>query len=88
MNAPDGWRVSKVYSQDRIRKELIYSGRSRNTIEVSYREFRGGLAAPAFFQNLKYDLDQSNILRFQQFTIEVVSATNESIAYKVIGDRR
>ena len=87
LNSPDGWRENKVYSKDWIRKELIYSGRTGNTLEVSYREFRGGYAAPAFFQNLKYDLDRSKVLRFQKFTVEVLSATNESITYKVIGDR-
>ena len=85
--SPDGWRENKIYSKDWIRKELIYSGRNGNAIDVSYREFRGGYAAPAFFQNVKYDLDRSNIVRFQKFTVEVVSATNESITYKVIGDR-
>lgn len=87
LNSPDGWRVNKVYSKDWVRKELIYSGRTGNTIEVSYREFRGGYAAPAFFQNLKYDLDRSKIVRFQKFTVEVLAATNESITYKVTGDR-
>ena len=87
LNAPDGWRVNKVYSKDWIRKELIYSGRNGNTVEVSYREFRGGYAAPAFYQNLKYDLDQSKVIRFQKFTVEVLAATNESITYKVTGDR-
>jgi hypothetical protein len=86
INSPDGWKTEERYSRDFIRKELLYSGRTGNTIEVSYREFRGGLAAPAFFQSVKYDLSQSNVIRFQRFVIEVVKADNQSITYKVISD--
>lgn len=83
LNSPDGWKIDEVYSPDYIRKELIYSGISGKTIEVSYREYRGGLAAPAFFQNSKYDLSTSKIVRFQNFTIEVIDADNNSIRLRV-----
>jgi hypothetical protein len=39
LNSPDGWKTEERYSLDFIRKELLYSGRSGSTIEVSYREF-------------------------------------------------
>jgi len=84
--SPDGWRVEERYSADYFRKELLYSGGSGSTIEVSYREFRGGLAAPAFFQSLKYDLSQSRVIRFQRFTIEVIRADNQTITYKIVSD--
>lgn len=86
INSPDGWEVTKVASQDFVKKELIYSGKSATTIEVSYREFRGGFAAPAFSQNLKYDLNESKTIRFQRFVIEVISATNQTITYQIVGD--
>lgn len=85
--SPDGWARKKVYSEDFLRKELVYSGRSGPSVEVSYREFRGGMAAPAFFQTLKYDLEKSKVIRFQRYQIEVIDAGNESIRYKVLGDR-
>jgi hypothetical protein len=86
INSPDGWRVSQQASQDFVRKELLYSGKSANTIKVSYREFRGGYAAPAFSQNLEYDLNESSTINFQRFTLQVISATNQTITYKVISD--
>ncbi|MBI3245016.1 MAG: hypothetical protein HYZ50_00740 [Deltaproteobacteria bacterium] len=86
LNSPDGWKIDEVYSPDYVRKELIYSGISGKTIEVSYREYRGGLAAPAFFQNLKYDLSTSKVVRFQNFSIEVIGADNNSIIYKILSD--
>jgi hypothetical protein len=86
LNSPDGWQVTKVPSEDYTRRELLYSGRSADTIKVSYREYRGGMAAPAFFQNVEYDLADSHTIKFRRFTLEVISATNQSITYKVVSD--
>jgi len=86
LNSPDGWKIEERYSEDYIRKELIYGGRSGSTIEVSYREFRGGLAAPAFSQNLKYDLATSRVIRFQKFQIDIQKADNQSITYMILSD--
>jgi len=86
INSPDGWKTEERYSRDFVRKELLYSGRSGNTIEISYREFRGGFAAPAFFQNVKYDLSESGIIKFQRFVIDVIKADNQSITYKIVSD--
>lgn len=86
IKSPDGWKVEERYSQDFVRKELLYSGKSGATIEVSYREFRGGFAAPAFFQNLKYDLTDSKVIRFQRFSIEVLQADNQTIKYRILSD--
>lgn len=87
LNSPDGWQVSKVASEDYIRRELLYSGRSGDIVKVAYREYRGGMAAPAFFQNVEYDLSTSKTIKFMRFTLDVVSATNQSITYKVVSDR-
>lgn len=87
INSPDGWGITSHYSANFIRKELLYSGRTGNTIEIAYREFRGGFAAPAFSQNLKYDLSESRTIQFQKFSIEVINADNQRITYKVLNDR-
>lgn len=87
LNSPDGWQTEQVASRDYLRRELIYSGRSGNTIEIAYREYRGGLVAPAFAQSLQYDLSASNIIRFQRFEIEVVAADNQGITTKILRDR-
>ena len=69
-----------------MRRELIYSGVSGNTIEISYREYRGGYAAPAFYQSVKYDLSESRTVRFQNFQIEILSATNQGISWRLLRD--
>lgn len=87
LNSPDGWSEWKeTVAPGFLRKELIYSGKSGTTIKIAYREFRGGLAAPAFFQDLTYDLSESNLIRFQNFSIEVIEATNNNVRYKALGD--
>lgn len=84
LNSPDGWKIDSEDSGNFLRKELIYSGKSGNTIEISYREYRSGMAAPAFFQNVKYDLNESPIIRFQKYRIEVLNATNQDIKYIIL----
>lgn len=84
--APGGWKYSDKYSEDFVRQELLYGGRSGDTIEVSYREFRRGLAAQAFTQALKYDLKQSKYIQFQRFQIEILDANNQTITSRVVRD--
>lgn len=64
-----GWKIEERHAVDFASRELIHAGRSGSTIEISYRELRGGWAAPAFFQNLKYDLSESSVMRFQRFQL-------------------
>lgn len=86
LNAPGGWRIENRYSEDYLRKELIYAGVSGNAIEISYREFRGGLAAPAFYQTVQYDLTASHVIWFQNFQLEVLSADNQGISCRLLRD--
>lgn len=66
--------------------ELIYTGKTADTIMLSYREYTGDdMARPAFFQNLTYSTKQKQI-RFKNLLIEVISADNEKIVFKVLED--
>lgn len=87
LNSPDGWQVESRQSADFVRKELLYTGVSGTAIELMYREFRGGLAAPAFFQALKYDLKDSKRITFQTYTFEVIAATNEALTARLVQER-
>lgn len=67
--------------------ELIYSGVSKQTIALLYREYtKDDLARPAFYQNLSYDLSESDIVAFRTFRIRVIKATNQEIRYVVIAE--
>lgn len=86
INSPDGWQTDEIYSRDFVKKELVYSGKSGSTIEIDYREYRGGLAAPAFYQSVKYDLNESNVVGFQNFRFQVLDASNSSIKVIILQD--
>jgi hypothetical protein len=69
-----------------FKAELIYNGISKNTIKISYREFIKDMARPAFYQELNYDLDQSNIIQFKTLKIRVLHADNSEIKFIIIDD--
>jgi hypothetical protein len=82
---------------DYLQEELIYSGKSGQTLKAIYREFIGDFVGStydnsgwgikqAFTQELQYDLDSSSIIGFRSLQIEIVEATNSSITFKVISD--
>jgi len=85
-------KVDKVKQQNKIimpgsfSHELIYSGKDGNNIKVSYREYKDDMARPAFFQDLTYNLKESDIIRYKNYKIKVHKATNEEISYTVLED--
>lgn len=86
LNSPDGWETTSAHDSSFVKKELIYSGVSGATIEIGYREFRGGLAAPAFYQSAKYDLNASKEISFQNFRFRVDSADNNGMTGVLLSD--
>lgn len=66
--------------------EIIYSGRTRDAINLLYREYtENDLARPAFSQNLTYDPSSTSI-RFRQTVIRVIEVTGDSIRFVVEAD--
>lgn len=69
-----------------FKAELIYSGITKNTIHITYREFVDNLARPAFYQELRYDLNESDLITFRSLKIKVLEANNARIKFQVIDD--
>jgi hypothetical protein len=66
--------------------ELVYSGVNNVSMNISYREYtRENYARPAFYQSLTYQPNAKQI-RFKDFVIEILEATNDKIVYKVLSD--
>lgn len=66
--------------------EIIYSGATKDTINLLYREYTADdLARGAFSQNLTYDR-ASPIIRFRNLQIRVVEANNQMLRYVVEAD--
>jgi hypothetical protein len=71
-------------SPDNQKKELIYTGVSKNVVSLLYREYQNDMARPAFTQELKYDLAEGRVIGFKGARFEVMNATNTGIKYKVL----
>ncbi|MBY8962343.1 hypothetical protein KJK34_06235 [Flavobacterium sp. D11R37] len=67
-----------------FRNEIVYSGKSGNTIKFMYREYIDDLARPSFYQELQYDLTENNIIGFRGSRIEILKVTNTQIEYRII----
>lgn len=67
-----------------FRKELVYTGVSKNVISIVYREFSDNIARPAFTQELKYDLGEGKVFGFKGARFEVIKATNTGLTYKAV----
>jgi len=67
-----------------FRQELIYNGRSGDTVKFLYREFSGDYARPPFSQDVQYDLKDGNVIGFKGARIEISAATNTSLSYRVL----
>lgn len=71
-------------SVDNFRREIVYSGVSKGTVSLLYREYSGNMARPAFSQDLTYDLSEGDEIGFRGARFKVLKATNTSIRYVVL----
>jgi len=66
--------------------ELVYSGTSRDSFQLLYREYtQNDLARPAFSQTLVYEKGSESI-RFRNLQIQVHEASNDRIRFTVVSD--
>lgn len=70
--------------KDSIKRQLLYDGKSGTTLHLSYREFYGDMARPAFTQEVSYDLAQDTVIGFKGARFEVMEANNTGIRYRVL----
>lgn len=74
------------FRDDRLQQVLYYNGRVGNKINIGYREFLGGMARPAFNNDVEYDLNGSKTIAYKGAVLEIVKASNQSISYKVVNN--
>ena len=78
--------TSTVSSAGYVNFELVYSGVTKDSIRLLYREYtQQDLARPAFSQDVVYERDASTI-RFRNVLIRVLQATGEQISFVVLED--
>jgi hypothetical protein len=74
----------EIWEEGSFKRELVYSGISQNTVNLTYREFKDNYARPAFNQDLKYDLSQGDVIGFRGARFQVLKADNISLRYKLL----
>jgi hypothetical protein len=67
-----------------FQQELIYNGRSGDTLKFLYREISDNYLRNAFTQDVQYDLRDGKILGFKGARIEIIEANNRFLKYRVI----
>ena len=72
-------------SQPNVKQQLIYNGRLGDYVKFLYREVsEGAYLRQPFTQEIQYDLNEGKIIGFKGARIEILSATNRQIDYKVL----
>ncbi len=73
-----------VYSISSIQQTIEYAGRNGDNLKFTYSEFSDGYARQAFTREFQVDLNQGKVAAYKGAIIEIESATNASITYKVV----
>jgi len=69
---------------NRITQQLIYGGAAGRVARITYREYGEDLTKPTFFQDLQYDLNESDIVIYQDLSLQVLEASAKQIRFKVL----
>lgn len=73
-----------VYSPNTLQQTIEYAGRNGDNLKFIYSEFSDGYARQAFTREFQVDLTQGKVAAYKGAIIEIESATNSSITYKVV----
>ena len=65
------------------RRQLIYGGRSGDTLRFQYRE-AAGPQQPQANQDFEWSLSDGNVVTFRGARIEVMDATNARLSYRIL----
>jgi len=72
--------------------ELVYNGRSGNTVSLAYHEYApgpmGAQSTERYHEPLLYELKKSRRIVFRQMEIEILDASNAGVTFRVLRDGR
>lgn len=72
-----------ITGPESFQRELVYSGVVKGVVSVSYREFIGNMARPAFSKEFQFDLSEGNEIGFKGARFKIVKANNLGITYQM-----
>ncbi len=65
-------------------QEIVYNGRVGDKARFVYKEYSSESTKPDFFQEFETDLSNSNYVSFKSLKLEILEATESSVAYKLL----
>jgi hypothetical protein len=78
------WKTAEYPSGDSFQEELVYKGLAGDSVFITYR--KKDVTWPAYYQELSFDLKDSDIIKFKKYRIKVLEATNNYIRFVVLED--
>ncbi len=73
-----------LYNVNSLQQTIEYAGRSGSVLKFIYSEFQDGFARQAFTREFQVDLNEGAVAAYKGAVVEIESATNASITYKVV----
>lgn len=65
------------------KQQLIFNGKANNNLKFIYKEFTTDLELPIYTQEFQYDLSKTNIIPFEELSVEIIETSNTNISYQV-----
>lgn len=80
------FEITRTYARDKpsFIQELIYNGRSDDTVKFLYREYADEYIRAPFTQDVQYDLSESDTVGFKGARIQILEASNTMLRYVVL----
>lgn len=69
-----------------FKQQFIFNGKVNNNLKFIYKEFTTDLERPVYIQEFEYDLSKSNMIQFEELSIEIIEASNTKISCKLTSD--
>lgn len=66
------------------KQEFVYQGKLDHTLNFTYREYTDNLVTPSVTQELSYSLNDGKSIGYKGLRIEIISARNDKLTYKVM----
>lgn len=73
-----------VFDATGFRQQIVYGGRSGDTLRFQYRESSGSATQSPVNQDIEWNLSDGMIVAFRGARIQIVDATNAHLVYQVI----
>ena len=65
-------------------QRLVYRGAADKVISFQYEEYVGGTPGPGYIEDLKHELEGTNMFEFKNALLEIVDASEETVTYRVL----